>query len=396
MYLASYVCRYSYASMISVIAEDLGVADSVAGIVTSGLFISYGAGQLISGRLGDRFKPYKLVLIGISCVSVINILMSAVSNIWVMLALWIINGLFHSMLWPPLVRFMSDMLTSKDYANAVVIVCIGSQCGNILVYLGIPLCLTISWRFGFVACAAVGFIAALIWGLYMTHAVRTSGYVFRPTVGVEAKKISTGDEALPLGPIIVATGMMPMFAAIVLQGTLRDGVQTWMPKFISDNFSVDLKSSILYSVALPIFAVGCYWLASMIQEKVKDELKTAYCIFGVGAIAAIIMNLVAGISIVSTIIVMAFMAGSMHGVNLMLISRVPHRYARYGKVSTVSGIVNSFTYVGSAASTYGFPLIKDSFGWNVLMIVWACIALGGTLFCALSHRKWKKFISEDQ
>ena len=81
--------------------------------------------------------------------------------------------------------------------------------------LGIPLCLTISWRFGFVACAAVGFIAALIWGLYMTHAVRTSGYVFRPTVGVEAKKVSTGDEALPLGPIIAATGMLPEKSSVV-------------------------------------------------------------------------------------------------------------------------------------------------------------------------------------
>ena len=395
MYLASYVCRYSYASMISVIAGDLGVADSVAGLVTSGLFISYGAGQLISGRLGDRFKPYRLVLLGITCVSVINIIMSAVSNIWIMLALWIVNGFFHSLLWPPLVRFMSDLLTSKDYANAVVIVCIGSQCGNILVYLGIPLCLSVGWRFGFIACAGVGIAAAVVWGLYMSHAVKVSGYVFRPTVGADAKKKSTGDEALPLGPIIVATGMLPMFAAIVLQGTLRDGVQTWMPKFISDNFSVDLKSSILYSVALPIFAVGCYWLASVIQDKVKDELKTAACIFGVGAAAATVMNFVAGKSIVTTIIVMAFMAGSMHGVNLMLISRVPHRYARYGKVSTVSGIVNSFTYVGSAASTYLFPLIKDNFGWTVLMAIWALIAVGGTLFCLLSHRKWKRFISEE-
>ena len=107
------------------------------------------------------------------------------------------------------------------------------------------------------------------------------------------------------------------------------------------------------------------------------------------------MNFVAGRHLASTIIVMALMAGSMHGVNLMLISRVPQRYVRYGKVSTVSGIVNSFTYVGSAASTYGFPLIKDSFGWNTVLILWACIAIFGTLFCALSHVKWKKFISEE-
>ncbi len=84
----------------------------------------------------------------------------------------------------------------------------------------------------------------------------------------------------------------------------------------------------------------------------------------------------------------------MHGVNMMLISRVPPHFAKYGKVSTVSGIVNCFTYIGAAASTYGIALISENFGWTVTLIVWAVIAAAGTLFCCMAHGKWKKFVSE--
>lgn len=394
LYLASYVNRYSYGSMISVISDSLDVPGRIAGLVTSGLFISYGAGQLVSGRLGDRFKPYRLVLIGITAVSVINIVMSFMSNIWVMLVLWVINGFFQSMLWPPLVRFMTDMLRTRDYAKAVVIVSIGSQCGNILVYLCIPLCLAVGgWRFGFIACSVVGFAAALIWLICISRIIKKSGYVFRPTVGAAAKKTASGDEAKPLGPIIVSSGLVTLFIAIIFQGTLRDGVQTWMPEFISEYFGIAIENSILFSVSLPIFAVICYWLAAAIQEKVRNEVKTATIIFAFGAICGVLLNLVSGTNRVATVICMALMTGSMHGVNLMLISRVPQRYAKYGKVSTVSGIVNSFTYVGSAASTYVFPLFSSLKGWDIMPMVWMCIAAAGTLFCLLSLKRWKNFIS---
>ena len=37
------------------------------------------------------------------------------------------------------------------------------------------------------------------------------------------------------------------------------------------------------------------------------------------------------------------------------------------------------TYLGSAASAYGFALLSDSFGWNGTIISWIIIALLGTV-----------------
>lgn len=398
MYMASYIARYVYGAMISEISASLNASKSLCGLVSTALFISYGLGQLISGRLGDKYKPYRLILIGIFSVSVINIGMSFASDIRIMIVLWFINGFFHSLLWPPLVRFMSDMLSEKDYADSVVVVSIGSACGTIVVYLLIPLCLRFAtWRTGFIVCGLIGLLASVVWLIYMEYTVKRSGYVFVPSSGAKITAVNnTSEKDISLGHLIMISGLLPMFAAITMQGTLRDGVLTWMPSFVSERFNLSGSTSILTAVLLPVFSVISFHLSTYIQSKIKDELKTAIYIFGFGAVSAVILIPVSHFSSIASVICMALIVGSMHGVNLMLISRVPPYFAKYGKVSTVSGIVNSFTYIGAAASTYGIALISENFGWTVTLITWAVIAVLGTLFCCLAHRKWKKFISAEQ
>ena len=74
----------------------------------------------------------------------------------------------------------------------------------------------------------------------------------------------------------------------------------------------------------------------------------------------------------------------MHGVNLLLVCMVPMYFKN---TSTASGVLNSFTYLGSALSTYGIALISENFGWNVTIWVWAGLALFGGLLCAVATRR---------
>ena len=65
---------------------------------------------------------------------------------------------------------------------------------------------------------------------------------------------------------------------------------------------------------------------------------------------------------------MMLITGCTYGVNLMLISRLPKYFAGLGMVSTVSGLLNAFTYVGSAVSTYAFGAVAESSGWLQVVI----------------------------
>jgi OPA family glycerol-3-phosphate transporter-like MFS transporter len=77
----------------------------------------------------------------------------------------------------------------------------------------------------------------------------------------------------------------------------------------------------------------------------------------------------------------------MHGVNLMLVCMIPSFFQKYGNVSTVSGVLNSCTYVGSAVSTYGIALLSEAYSWKFTLFIWVLIALLGTIICFIASKK---------
>ena len=74
----------------------------------------------------------------------------------------------------------------------------------------------------------------------------------------------------------------------------------------------------------------------------------------------------------------------------MLICMIPPVFKARGNISTVSGILNSCTYVGSAIFTYGIALISQMAGWSVTLIIWLAIALLGTITCVICIKPWSK------
>lgn len=86
------------------------------------------------------------------------------------------------------------------------------------------------------------------------------------------------------------------------------------------------------------------------------------------------------------------MVGCMHAINMMLISYIPRRFKNTGKISTISGITNACTYIGSALSSFGFAEIANNAGWGVLIIVWAVICLIDVLLLLWSYKNYTSFI----
>ncbi len=65
LYFTSYFTRKNFAAvMVEMISIGLFDKES-AGMVVSALFITYGAGQILSGFLGDRFSPSHLIVCGL-------------------------------------------------------------------------------------------------------------------------------------------------------------------------------------------------------------------------------------------------------------------------------------------------------------------------------------------
>ncbi|MBQ8640617.1 MAG: MFS transporter [Clostridia bacterium] len=393
VYFVSYITRNSYSSAITEITEALNTTRDMTGLVGTAAFLTYGLGQIVCGVLGDCIAPRYMILMGVGATSVCNLLMPFMGgNVTAMIVLWGVNGFAQAMFWPPLVRLMAEHLSGKDYNDAVVAVTTASSVGNIFVYILSPVCIAVSgWNLIFYVTGIAGFVMMAVWFL-KTRVLpvpeeKDDGHGHKSS-GAAVQSVT---QKVPFVKMAAMSGLFVILLCIILQGMLRDGLTTWMPSLISDTFDLSNAASILTGVVLPLFAIVSIKSAAVVQDRVRNEVLCAAIFFGIGFVCSVLMLPLFERSVVLSVILMALITACMHGVNLMLITRAPIHFARFGKISTMSGLLNAFTYIGSAASTYGFALLSDRFGWYFTIGSWVVTAGAGMLLCLTLTKKWKKF-----
>ena len=384
MYMISYITRINYGAIISEMVTDTGYTKDLLSLALTGSFITYGAGQIVSGIFGDRFSPKRLLSVGLGVSVLMNVLIPFCSSSpYLMLAVWCVNGFAQAFMWPPLVRLMTVLLSEEDYKKVSVKVSLGSSIGTIVVYLVAPLCISLmGWRWVFFFSALCGIVMLVFWQIFGVDAQKTVA---------KKREEQSGSAPAEKKGLLFFLLMAGIMLPIVLQGMLRDGVTTWMPSYISETYDLGNAVSILTGVVLPIFSILCFELASFIyRKKLKNPMVCAGLFFGIGFLSAVVLNFVSGSGAILSVLFSALLTGCMHGVNLILICMIPAFFKGSGKVSTVSGVLNSCTYVGSALSTYGIALLSEKIGWSFTLAVWAGIAALGTAVCFLCAVPFKK------
>lgn len=79
-YMVSYITRINYGAIISEMEAATAVSRDLLSMALTGSFITYGAGQIVSGVLGDRISPKKLVSCGLMVTVAMNLLIPVCRN----------------------------------------------------------------------------------------------------------------------------------------------------------------------------------------------------------------------------------------------------------------------------------------------------------------------------
>ena len=150
IYMVSYLTRVNFGAIISEMERATGVGKNMLSLSLTGSFVTYAAGQVISGILVDRFSPKKMISVGLLLTTGMNFLIPLCNSPYLMLVVWCINGFAQSMMWPPIVKMMTGLFDGEEYRKAAAIVSWGSSVGTMLVYLISPMViLMLDWRWVF-------------------------------------------------------------------------------------------------------------------------------------------------------------------------------------------------------------------------------------------------------
>ena len=379
VYFSSYLTRVNYAASILAIVEDLRITKTAASMAVTGAAITYGLGQFFSGVLGDKMRPDRLIFMGLLITIGCNLAVSALSSPAVMTAVWCVNGLAQAMMWPPMTRILASNLEKDAYKHACVLVSAAASVATIALYLLVPAILTVAgWRVVFRLSAGVALIVALVW--------RASYERIAPRAAERTEK----REKVSFREVVrcmLRLGALPVVIIIVLQGIMRDGVTTWMPVYIDDVYHLGASISILSTAVLPIISILSLSAASWIHTKAGDEFRGSAVIWAIAGACVVPLIFLYASQAALSVVLMSVLTGCMHGVNLMLICVYPSRFVDTPYMSTISGVLNAFTYVGASISNYGFAALSERFGWGVTIIFWGGVVLCGLLLSLYCVRK---------
>lgn len=381
-YMVSYMTRTNFGAIIAEMEQATKYPRELLSVALTGSFITYGVGQIISGVIGDRVSPKKLVTIGLILTTAMNLLIPLCSSPYLMILCWCINGFAQSFMWPPIVKLMSALLSAEDYQKTTVKVNWGGQTGTIAVYLfGSLIISLLGWKWVFVGCALVGGTAVFLWNRFAWD------------IPTQKRAAVTGEKVS--GKILFSPVMLFIMLAIILMGMLRDGVTTWMPSYISETYDLGSAVAILTGVILPIFGILSFQAASTLyRKKFTNPLICGGLIFALGAVAAGFLFAFTGKHAALSVLFSALLTGCMHGVNLLLVCMLPNYFKKYGNVSTASGVINACTYIGSAISTYGIAVLSTVIGWGYTVLLWAAIALVGAIICFVCAKPWRRIFGD--
>lgn len=399
-YFVSYFSRKSFAAVMAGMLAENVLDKSTAGLVGTALFICYGVGQLISGYLGDKMKPSYLILFGLGTTTLCNLLMPLVPDGGWMIPVWGLNGFAQAMLWPPIVRILSDHLNHELFVTANLIVTSAAHVSTILLYLYVPVCLSfMTWETVFFTATALALLAMLVFALTL-HFVLPEKPSAKAVPDSAAKDTPNGDKAFLRG--VLRAGILPVFGCIVMMGFLRDGIESWLPTLYGEVFGRDSAESVLVSVVLPIFSILSISAITALHRGrlFNNEVRGSGILFALSAVLCVpILFLIGAESVVPRILCLvltALVCACMHSCNFLLISCLPGRFSKRGKASTVSGFCNACTYVGAAVSMYGIALISDNLGWSATVISFILISAFGVILSLVALRPYTKEVLESE
>ena len=372
VYTCSYLGKLGYNANITQIEDAFAISHSSAGMVSTFFFFAYGIGQILNGIFCKKYNIRFAVLGSLFVSSLMNLLVGISNNFIIIKYIWLINGAALSVLWPSLVRLLSETLNKKDIARAVVVMGTTVAIGTFFVYALSALFVAMGiYVMMFFVAGVLLLLIAILWMLAYPKLVELK----TETSEEEGQVREETKNRLRLDGLWIPIILLAFFA--IVDNLVKDGLTTWVPMILRETYSLPDSMSILLTLILPILAIFGTSVAVILHKKIKDFVIISIVLFGIAAvfIGLVILCLPTG-WVAVTLSCFGIVSCLMSGVNNIITSMAPMYWKNRVDSGFLAGILNGFCYLGSTLSAYGLGLIADVGGWNsVLKLLFILCAL---------------------
>lgn len=381
-YTVAYVGRLNFSASNVAIIDALGATKPEAGLVSSFFFFAYGAGQLVNGILSKYYNAKYMVFGSLTVSAAINLIMPLCSDISVMKYIWLVNGMAQSVLWSTLIKTLSDFVSDKRLPSAILAMSTTVAIGTLIAY-GISAIFAKSgaWQAVFYVASGALIISAFVWlSLFGPSKKRN---IAESQVQTETSKIKMSK----------AVGFALALAAIagIANGFIKDGITTWVPSVLYEEFGLTKSFSILLALFLPMVSTLGATIAKKTHEKISSHSTMNMIFYAVAAVlcAGIIISLKIR-NLPAIMVCFIGLSCSMAMSNNVITSMFALDHRNLLNAGFAAGLLNTFCYVGSTATTYVLGAVSQAKGWKAVFIIMLAVCIAASLISSAGFAAKRK------
>lgn len=329
------------------------------GILGSAFFFIYATGRVINGNIGDRIAPKPFLVIGLFASAFCNLTMSLLPPVLFMYVLWGYNGLFQSMLWGAALRNVTLSYTIKAKAEqAAMILSASVGVGNLLAIILASSMAQINLRMIFLVPGLLMLIMSFVLMLSLPN-----------------NKSSKVSEVKSTLTCLKNPKLLTMLLPAAMHGVVKENLTLWTPLLLMDLYRLDFAKVKYFIFLMPLATLLGRMLFPIWYKLCKsNETNTLVSAFLL-CIAMLLPFLLFEPPIWLTGLLLAAVCICISIINAELMSVYPIHFQECNQVSTVSGILDCATYIGSAMGSAAFGFLISFSGYTAMIMVWIVLCI---------------------
>ena len=381
-YALFYFVRKNLSIAMPAMQEDLGITKGDLGLFLTLHGLLYGVSKFANGFIGDRVNARYFMVTGLVLSAVCNILFGFSSAVLVFGVVWMLNGWFQGMGFPPCARLLTHWIPPTQLATKMSIWNTSHSIGAGLVVIVCGYIVSLGWRWCFWFPSIIALVGAV--GLWFAlrdtpHSVGLPG--LNQKGAGEAKEESSKEFKAFVrkhvfgNPTIWVLAFANFFVYIV-----RYAVLDWGPTLLGEWKGISIQHAGWMVAAFEISGILGMLTAGWATDRFFGGRGPRVCVLCM-ALATVFIALFWGLQEPSMWLATCLLGAAgfcIYGPQA-LVGIAAANIATKKAAATAVGFTGLFGYASTLVSGWGLGLLAQHYGWDVAVGALILIAVVGTL-----------------
>ena len=404
-YMTVCITKLNYTASIAYVVREGIFTKSGSGLISACFYLAYGVSQLLGGRLADRFSPYKVMASGILSSICTHLLLCFTNQFSHVLVLWGMTGLLQFGIWPSASRIIATVLIPEHRQKASLYITFGIAAAGLFSYLTVNSFLeAFGWSGVFSFNVLLLVLVLVVW---LITARKTAPVLMGENgEGTEGKTQTTVPESPSLSPapqknkhrflpLFFASGLFLSMFLCFAQGMLDNGVKSWMPTMMMENYEISPTWASMQTAVLYVCNIFGVLLLAKLFSRVKNAVLCGTIYYILCLPMCILMVFIGKIPL-ALVFVALMLSTTLTYTMTSIMVRISNGFARYGYSGTVSGFLNALTCFGIVIASYLYGYLADASGWGAVTALWVIICALAIVCGGVGFLFWRKFLQREE